>query len=111
MPIKNEDSLTTALLTNPTSSFGKVDFELPYNVEDEAAIVSLSLYKESKTKQIVYTILCFLTIGMTALFARWKVDTKIKLRYQLCQISDASHIFIHGKGLLIRLLNKKLISE
>jgi len=84
-------------LTNPTSSFGKVDFELPYNVEDEAAIVSLSLYKESKTKQVVYTILCFLTIGMTALFARWKVDTKIKLRYQLCQISDASHIFIHGK--------------
>jgi len=88
-------------LTNH-ASLGKVGFELPYNVEDEAAIVSLSLYKESKVKSVFYTILCFLTIGMTALFARWKVDTKIKLRYQLCQISEATHIFIHGKGVLIR---------
>lgn len=56
-------------------------FILPDNVEDEAIIDTIKLYKKSTCKLVFYYLFSILTLGMVALLAKWKFSLRILFKY------------------------------
>jgi len=72
-------------------------FVLPENVEDEAIIDKLSLYKKNTLKLVFYYLTSVLTLGMVALLAKWKYNLRIAFKYSNSTPEQAEFAIIKGR--------------
>lgn len=73
-------------------------FILPNDVEDEAIIDTIRLYKKNPLKLIFYYLSSVLTIGLVALLAKWKYNLRILFKYSDATPEDAEIAMIYGRG-------------
>jgi hypothetical protein len=75
---------------------GRIAFELPGDVEDEARITEIILYEKSKVKLIFYNFFCWMTLSLLALLCRWRISARLKWKFTIATIQNASHALIVG---------------
>jgi P-type ATPase transporter. len=71
----------------------------PTNVEDEASIAKIYLYKRSTQKRIAYWIFFFLTGGIIYLLQKWSVAIRLAIKNsKTSDVKEADRLIVEGSG-------------
>lgn len=84
-------------------------FELPLNVQEEAIISSITLYRSPLWKRLLFALLCLCTAGLAYLFMRWELWFKLLVLYSKSSLKSATHVLIknpEGETQLIDIFRK-----
>ena len=73
-------------------------YQLPIDVEDEAKIEKILMFKRSYIKLIFYYLFSVLTFGFVALLAKWKYSLRILFKYSKCISREAESVIVYGRG-------------